>query len=80
MSKTKKTKQSRIEDLIKMWKNRKFICDKIDLSATTKEQLMFCIKISEGFLQNQSATVKHLRNIITWQQEVIDENRKNKNG
>ena len=54
---------------------RKSICEGINLSNTSKKQLVFTIRFLEGVLQNQGATTKHLRETIAFQQKTINDNK-----
>ena len=52
---------------------RKSICEGLDLKRTNKKQLIFTIRFLEGVLQNQGATIKHLRETIAFQQKLIND-------
>jgi len=54
-------------------KKRRSICEGINLSTTSKKQLIFTIRFIEGVLQNQGATIKDLRETITFQQKLIND-------
>ena len=52
---------------------RKSICEGLDLKRTNKKQLIFTIRFLEDVLQNQGATIKHLRETIAFQQKLIND-------
>ena len=64
------------KQVTKAWKQKKLLCEEIDLAAATKEQMLYSVKHSELLLQRQQETVEHLRKTITFQQKSIEENKK----
>ena len=54
---------------------RKSICEGLDLKRTNKKQLIFTIRFLEGVLQSQGYTILGLRDTISFQQKIINENK-----
>ena len=54
---------------------RRSICEGLDLKKTNKKQLIFTIRFLEGILQNQGYTILGLRDTISFQQKIINENK-----
>ena len=54
---------------------RKSICEGLDLKRTNKKQLIFSIRFLEGVLQSQGYTILGLRDTISFQQKIINENK-----
>ena len=61
------------KQVTKAWKQKKLLCEEIDLAAATKEQMLYSVKHSELLLQRQQETVEHLRKTITFQQKIIED-------
>ena len=64
------------KQVTKAWKQKKLLCEEIDLAAATKEQMLYSIKHLEQLLQRQQETVEHLRKTVSFQQKIIEENKK----
>ena len=64
------------KQVTKAWKQKKLLCEEIDLAAATKEQMLYSIKHLEQLLQRQQETVEHHRKTITFQQKIIEDNKK----
>ena len=56
-------------------KKRRSICEGLDLKRTNKKQLIFTIRFLEGVLQSQGYTILGLRDTISFQQKIINENK-----
>jgi hypothetical protein len=54
---------------------RKSICEGLDLKRTNKKQLIFTIRFLEDVLQSQGYTILGLRDTISFQQKIINENK-----
>ena len=54
---------------------RKSICEGLDLKRTNKKQLIFTIRFLEGILQGQGHTILGLRDTVSFQQKIINENK-----
>ena len=54
---------------------RKSICEGLDLKRTNKKQLIFTIRFLEDILQGQGYTILGLRDTISFQQKIINENK-----
>ena len=54
---------------------RRSICEGLDLKRTNKKQLIFTIRFLEGVLQRQGYTILGLRDTISFQQKIINENK-----
>ena len=54
---------------------RRSICEGLDLKKTNKKQLIFTIRFLEGVLQSQGYTILGLRDTISFQQKIINENK-----
>ena len=54
---------------------RRSICEGLDLKKTNKKQLIFTIRFLEGILQGQGFTILGLRDTISFQQKIINENK-----
>ena len=57
----------------KAWKQKKLLCEELDMAAATKEQMLYLIKHLELLLQRQQETVEHLRKTVSFQQKIIEE-------
>ena len=56
-------------------KKRRSICEGLDLKRTNKKQLIFTIRFLEDVLQSQGYTILGLRDTISFQQKIINENK-----
>ena len=54
---------------------RRSICEGLDLKRTNKKQLIFTIRFLEDVLQSQGYTILGLRDTISFQQKIINENK-----
>ena len=54
---------------------RRSICEGLDLKKTNKKQLIFTIRFLEDILQGQGYTILGLRDTISFQQKIINENK-----
>jgi len=54
---------------------RRSICEGLDLKKTNKKQLIFTIRFLEGILQSQGHTILGLRDTVSFQQKIINENK-----
>ena len=54
---------------------RRSICEGLDLKKTNKKQLIFTIRFLEDILQGQGHTILGLRDTISFQQKIINENK-----
>ncbi len=54
---------------------RRPICEGLDLKRTNKKQLIFTIRFLEGVLQSQGYTILGLRDTVSFQQKIINENK-----
>ena len=54
---------------------RRLICEGLDLKRTNKKQLIFTIRFLENVLQSQGYTILGLRDTISFQQKIINENK-----
>ena len=76
--KTKRKKEllmSKINKKPKSKTKRRSICEGLDLKRTNKKQLIFTIRFLEGVLQRQGYTILGLRDTISFQQKIINENK-----
>ena len=56
-------------------KKRRSICEGLDLKRTNKKQLIFTIRFLEDVLQSQGYTILGLRDTVSFQQKIINENK-----
>jgi len=54
---------------------RRSICEGLDLKKTNKKQLIFTIRFLEGVLHSQGYTILGLRDTVSFQQKIINENK-----